>query len=1228
MAKRIGVLETINGGIANSRKFGKKNTVAWARNVNFRHESSETTINPQAVKISGGNVIDLPMDMDVACTMLYAYGNAGNVYQIDSSDTVVNEYTVADSVGNGVAYLAEDKFLYLASNTSLTRRSTACTTGTYYPNFLENEGGEPTNTRSIDFEASSSQSATRADTASLSITGDITLETFIKPESLPTAGNSMALISKWDESGAKRSYKLAIVTTSNFFGDGSDGALTISSDTTEAPIDSACTGTTGTVTLTATNASFASGQKVLIYQTQGTGAGTKQINTIASYTAGTITLSDALNATYTTGAQVRVVKQYTNVTINSGVTYSAKAWNGTVGGLGPCFFANGAFTYNGTLSTAGKGFRGASRPAAAAYGLGLNGESYASSTYNTASSVANAGGGGGGGVAPSGGGGNGGGGGSHYNVGANYTQGAYTAYNGNGTDSAGGGGVGGLAGNIYGSADLTGSLLLGSGGGSGSNSYNSGSGNSDSGGAGGNGGGSFLIAAVTITAGASGAIVLDGSQGQVGNFGHANGGGGGGSAGAGLLYCQTATLGALDTAAGGLGGYNTNGFQIPGGSGGQGRFHIVYLTSFTGTTVPTIYSTQDSTLGSANGYALSFYVSSTGNNSETYTQNIDDPLSQWNRYSVGWDASASTAYFYQNGEPIGSKVGALTAIHDNASIFGLATYVNSGSANTGFYDGLMDDVRVWNDLRTDLEIRYYNTAVLTGGEANLVAYYKCDSSVVDSQTSALNSLTANNSPTYSTDIPFSGVTTRSDQDVSIAGSGQTYTLTTAINESATHRQTFTPTKEPLKSVALNIAAKGTGNWTLVVHDSLNRELTSVTVTNANLLTGVYEFVFASSVRPVLNAEYHIHVYSTVADGTVVTGTISDLETAYFRSYFQILVDDQYHPMKQFTNFLVIGNERYVAKLEAGSVYNPHRLTLPSGYRIRCFGFWNDYIAIGTWQGTTVTAVDNAKILLWDGTSDTYVEPIDIPQGAINALFGRQGRLLIAAGYRGQFFEYTGGKEAIPKFRIPLADNADKMEIGPNSITMWGGIVQVAGMLSTDSSTVHQGIYSWGREDGDDPISLGFDTLSLGDTTSSNVKVGALLPRGQKLYVGFENSGAFGIDVIDRDAAPYDAATVEHLIVDMGNVGNVKYPLTFRADFLPLLDGQSVTLKYRPDRAPYWRTLQTQSTAGATEVAGSVFQRVKEIEFGVDYVPNGSQITTTCWDFSMDDPDVKNIRYVK
>lgn len=1197
MARRLGNLQGLSGGISRSKKVGPPNSFAFGRSIDFRHDPSEVTINPQSSKISGSTVMDLPMGMDVAGDYLYGYGNTGRVYQIDTSDTVINEYTVPNSVGNGIGYLAEDKYLYLAGNISLSRRSLATGVGTYYANFLENEGGAPTNTRSIDFESTSSQSATRADTASLSITSDITLEAFVKPESLPTGSNTMALISKWNESGTLRSYKLSLIPVTNVVGNGADGPLTISADTTEAPIDSACTGTAGTVTLSATNASFAAGQIVFIHQSQGTNAGQNERNIISSYTAGTMTLSNALGGTYTTGAQVRVLKQYTNVTINAGVVYSAKTWNGTVGGiLG--FVYNGTLTVNGTMSagllgpgdgysTNNQGFRGAS--VNIGQGEGTAGNRDTVSTGNNDS-------GGGGGNSNV----NGGGGGGNGNPGSN-----------------GAGATPGQGGNASGSADLT-TLTFGGGGGRGATAS----------GEGGYGGGIIYVLGVTLTINTTtGFIKANGSDGQVGST-PAGSGGGGGAGGSIFLGFQTATVGTDRLLARGGNGGTTGNAQGNGGAGGSGRISLHYYTSYTGTTTPTLYPLQDDTLGSSNGYALRFYISSTGLNSETYTQNIDDPTGQWNRFAVTWKASSSTAIFYQNSNMLGTKIGALTSIHDNASIFALATFVSSGSTNTDFYDGLMDDVRVWNDVRTPSEISNYSRTVLTGNESNLVAYYKCDSTVTDSQASGLNNLTANNAPVYSTDIPFSGITTRSDQDVAVDGSGQVYTLTTALNEGATHRHTFTPTKEPMKSLALTIVDKGTGNWTVVIHDQLNRQVATMTVANADLINGVYEFIFAASFRMVLNASYHIHVYSTVADGTVATGTASDLETSYLRTYYQILVSDIYHPIKQFTNFLVIGNERYVAKLEAGSVYDPHRLILPSGYRVRCFAFWHDYIAIGTWQGSAITDVDTAKIFLWDGTSDTYVEPIDVPQGAINAMFGHQGRLFISAGYRGKFFEYTGAEEASPLFKLPEVDRADKIEIAPSAISMWNGIIQIGATLSTDSVTVHQGIYTYGKDEDSDPLSMGFDyPLSIGDQMTSAVKIGSLMPRGKKLYIGFQNGSSYGIDVVDKDAVPYQTATMELLMIDLQSLVNVKYPLTFRVDFLPLTTGQSIILKYKPDRSSTWNIIQMQANVGATEIAGSINQRVKEVQFAVDVVTNGAQVTITNFAFDAEEGK-ENIRYVR
>lgn len=363
------------------------------------------------------------------------------------------------------------------------------------------------------------------------------------------------------------------------FGTGSDGALTISANTTDAPIDSACTGTGGATSLSATNGSFATGQLILIHQTQGTGAGNWELNKIASYSAGTITTSYSLINTYGTGAQVIVLKQYSTVTINGSQTLTGKAWNGTTGGLLP-LLANTSITVTGILSEQGAnrnygpsgggwlsalnggGFRGgASNDAINSYGY--QGES--STGTGTTSSAANGMGGGGGG-------GNNyfnAGGGGGYGTAGNNASGS-TATNGSG------GGTGGVAG-------LT-TMFFGGGGGGATGT----AGSQKSSGS--NGGGVIFLCSPSITI--TGGITVNGGNTSPNNYREAGGSGAGGSV---LLKGQTISLGSgLVTSVGGVANDDANG-EI-GGAGGVGRIHADYLTSISGTTNPTIDSRQDSSL--------------------------------------------------------------------------------------------------------------------------------------------------------------------------------------------------------------------------------------------------------------------------------------------------------------------------------------------------------------------------------------------------------------------------------------------------------------------------------------------------------------------------------------------------------------------------------------------------------------------------------------------------------
>lgn len=348
------------------------------------------------------------------------------------------------------------------------------------------------------------------------------------------------------------------------FGDGSDGAYAPSTET-DAPVDSSCSGTSGTTSLSATNASFATDQAILIHQTRGTGVGTWELNKIASYTAGTITTSFSLTNTYTDSgasqAQVMVLKKYSSALIDTGVTITSKAWDGNVGGLYG-FLCNGTTTITGSIVSSAKGHIGGA--GAASQGQAGAGEGSAGATVAQQAANGNSGGGGQGDDSPGGGGGNG-------------------AVGGSGGGSSNQGQGGGTSG----AASLV-TMTHGGSGGGGSEF------NAFAGPAGSKGGGMVLIISLDI-AEITGTIPLTGATGG-GADSCFSGGGAGGSC---LLKAQTAVLGASKiTAAGGAG---QSGDGKTGGSGGVGRIHIDYKTSLEGSTTPTLDSTEDSTLYESSG---------------------------------------------------------------------------------------------------------------------------------------------------------------------------------------------------------------------------------------------------------------------------------------------------------------------------------------------------------------------------------------------------------------------------------------------------------------------------------------------------------------------------------------------------------------------------------------------------------------------------------------------------
>lgn len=227
----------------------------------------------------------------------------------------------------------------------------------------------------------------------------------------------------------------------------------ISSTADETVIDAACTGTSGSLSLSATNASFSSyhGYPIFIHQTRGTNAGLyMERNVLVSYSAGVITLGLPLSFNYTSGAQILVIIPQKSFIVNSGVVYSVKAYDGTTGGI-MYKMGSGRFVNLGTINAKARGFRAIRSTGDGASGYQGEGSGGPASISSAANGNGGGGGPGSGGGDP--GGSSGGTGGSHATA---ATAGAAGA-----SHSAPAGGV------AVGSADMTSGIFMGGAGGQG-----------------------------------------------------------------------------------------------------------------------------------------------------------------------------------------------------------------------------------------------------------------------------------------------------------------------------------------------------------------------------------------------------------------------------------------------------------------------------------------------------------------------------------------------------------------------------------------------------------------------------------------------------------------------------------------------------------------------------------------------------------------------------------------
>lgn len=147
------------------------------------------------------------------------------------------------------------------------------------------------------------------------------------------------------------------------------------------------------------------------------------------------------------------------------------------------------------------------------------------------------------------------------------------------------------------------------------------------------------------------------------------------------------------------------------------------------------------------GTSLELYIQDTGGGAATASVSYTGVNGVWVHLAVTWESASGDTKFYVNG----SQQGATQTLQTGDTIRNTATNFSIGGAkddNSGFYDGLIHDVRLWNVVRTQPQINGNKTNCdLDVASSGLVGWWPFNNDYTDKTANALT-LTAVNAPVF------------------------------------------------------------------------------------------------------------------------------------------------------------------------------------------------------------------------------------------------------------------------------------------------------------------------------------------------------------------------------------------------------------------------------------------------------------------------------------------------
>lgn len=484
-----------------------------------------------------------------------------------------------------------------------------------------------------------------------------------------------------------------------------------------------------------------------------------------------------------------------------------------------------------------------------------------------------------------------------------------------------------------------------------------------------------------------------------------------------------------------------------------------------------------------------------------------------------------------------------------------------------------------------------------------------------------------------------------------SGTNTTAILTTYVEGDTTQERFFQTDIQPISKIGVRVVTKGTGDWTLVVHDGLGNQLGISTVTNANLTSAqVNYFTFSTPIQinvPTSNTAggtssnvqtYHFHLTSTIADGTIASTTTNDMSTANMELWANRLVNTKngIHAQVTFQQFECITNGRYLSVWEplgdpapSNTEWQRQGLTFPSGYEGYGETVFNEYLVVATGLTTTGTNTAQQGILFyWDGLSSTYNYFTPIPEGIPESIHTYENAIYFVAG--GNWYTITSVAATPQKIRrLPgtedvFNDSNEQTHVNPNMGTVRYGIHLLGWPSTTANQNIPYGVYTWGQTDSTQNYSFGYSyVLSTEDqfkTDTNNLAIGMVKNFGNVLHISWTSNGVYGVDVVDSGSPPASFAKWESLIEDNGYPSKQKQASYVDAKWLDIQNGTSIALKYSIDRGPWvyspqytnanvW-SVENEPNYARLDIGDSdTEERFYELQVGIE-ITNDATVTET------------------